>query len=311
MWVTLCEDGSQRTGAIYPFFFCLAVKLMVTHYCTEPIWAQLVPLMLSVELLPIKMIVWVSNAPFRSCSQSLPLTLFVHVCPFSCLRRWELYIQGRFSSNPLYLIWSNLLDCAHGRRKSSRDIWYSPTLCGHWNQPIFTFILDVPVCPWPGANCFFTHFHDCVMPNWENDVGKNPQNICRPYLDATQASCNCSSRNFIIFNMLEMIFFKWEGNRGIINCLQLLLFPGGKTNRLATSEETAMMKEFCRLRQRIEWLTDWLNDCCASLPHFPTPDDAGDFSEEQFKQKPSHCSAAIPHPGSHMVVCAKAETLKS
>lgn len=71
-------------------FFCLAVKLMVTHYCTKPIWAQLVPLMLSVELLPIKMIVWVSNAPSCSCPQSLPLTLFVHVCPFSCLRRWDL-----------------------------------------------------------------------------------------------------------------------------------------------------------------------------------------------------------------------------
>lgn len=165
------KSWSQTTGAIYPFFFffCLAVKLMVTHYCTKPIWAQLVPLMLSVELLPIKMIVWVSNAPFRSCPQSRPLTLFVHVYPFSCLRHWDLYIQGRFSSNPSYLILSNLLDCAHGRRKSFRDIWYSPTLSGHWNKPIFTFILDVPVCPWPGANCFYTHFYDYVTPNWEND----------------------------------------------------------------------------------------------------------------------------------------------
>lgn len=135
------KSWSQRTGAIYLFFifFCLAVKLMVTHYCTKPIWAQLVPLMLSVELLPIKMIVWVSNAPFRSCPRSLPLTIFVHVCPFSCPRRWDLYIQGRFSSNPPYLIVSNLLGCAHGRRKSFRDIWYSPTLSRHWNKLIFTF----------------------------------------------------------------------------------------------------------------------------------------------------------------------------
>lgn len=126
IWVTFSEDGSREAKQQGPFilffFFCLAVKLMVTHYCTKPIWAQLVPLMLSVELLPIKMIVWVSNAPFRSCPQSRPLTLFVHVYPFSCLRHWDLYIQGRFSSNPSYLILSNLLDCAHGRRKSFRDI---------------------------------------------------------------------------------------------------------------------------------------------------------------------------------------------
>lgn len=198
----------KNRGHLSIFFFCLAVKLMVTHYCTKPIWAQLVPLMLSVELLPIKMIVWVSNAPFRSCPQSLPLTLFVHVCPFSCPRRWDLYIQGRFSSNPPYLILSNLLGCAHGRGKSFRDIWYSPTLSRQWNKLIFTFF-GVPVCPWPGANCFFTYFYDYVTPNWENDGNdcQKKKHICCPYLDATQATCNCSSRNFIIFNMLEMIYF--------------------------------------------------------------------------------------------------------
>lgn len=66
---------------------------MVTHYCTKLIWAQLVQLILSVELLPIKMIVWVSNAQFRSCPQSLPVTLFINVCLLSRPRRWDLYIQ--------------------------------------------------------------------------------------------------------------------------------------------------------------------------------------------------------------------------
>lgn len=36
---------------------------------------------------------------------------------------------------------------------------------------------------------------------------RKKKHICCPYLDATQATCNCSSRNFIIFNMLEMIYF--------------------------------------------------------------------------------------------------------
>lgn len=36
---------------------------------------------------------------------------------------------------------------------------------------------------------------------------KIEKNICCPYLGATQASCNCNSRNFIIFNMLEKIYF--------------------------------------------------------------------------------------------------------
>lgn len=141
------KSWSQRTGAIYPFFisFCLAMKLMVTHYCPKPIWAQLVPLMLSVELLPIKMIVWASNAPFRSCPRSLPLALFVHVCPFSCPRRWDLYIQGRFSSNPPYLILSNLFT-AHmeeGNLSEISDI-HQPWADTEINS--YLFIFDVPVC---------------------------------------------------------------------------------------------------------------------------------------------------------------------
>lgn len=41
----------------------------------------------------------------------------------------------------------------------------------------------------------------------------------------------------------SFLFFKGKGNEGIINCLQLLLFPEGKANRLATSEGKAVMKE--------------------------------------------------------------------
>lgn len=138
----------------------------------------------------------------------LVLSLFLSHCLFM-LGPFLAFAAGTTDFPVTLRIWSDLISwIVHIEEGNHPDICYSPTLSGHWNKPVFTFISDVPVCPWPGANCFFTHFYDYVTPNWENDGNDcQKKNICCPYLDATRASCNCNSRNFIIFNMLEIIWF--------------------------------------------------------------------------------------------------------
>lgn len=290
-------------------------------YCTKLIWAQLVSGSWQLKWSDLK-----CTIPFLS---SVPH--FYTICNV-CFLALALYPR-QVPCTTLYLIWLNLWDKAHGRGEIIH--WYSPSLTRHWNkiQLIFLlhelwnqFVLGLVVTASFPPLCMLNisfgrpelYSRTQLETNEFKSLAKCPSHDyltvlqTGPRMEMTSRKTSAilikmQHRHSVIaaagtlsFFNVELVqfpfYFKWVGNGGILNCLQSLLFPEGKANRLATSEGTAVMKELSWLRQRFE--RDWLTHCCSP---FPNPSYATEF----YSNKTVQLLHSITQPRSHMLLCTQ------